>query len=306
MTAVAKIGLQDNIARALVITRREVRDQIRDWRILAPTIVLTLVFPPLATLTANQAVNFVEQYGASVVAERLIPFLLMIVGFFPISSSLVNALESFVGEKERHSLEPLLASPLTNLQLYLGKAIASTLPPLAGAFLGIGVYLAGLFFTLGFIPNVIVITQIAMLTFVQGLVMVAGAVVVSTQTTSVRASNLLASFIIIPMALLVQGESLIMFWVRYNVLWLIIGGEIVLIALLVRMGVSLFNREELLGREIDVLNLRWFWQTFRHEFSRGSNGSFIAWWRITLPNALRKLRIPLMLTAIDMGLGSAM
>ena len=55
MTAVAKIGLQDNIARALVITRREVRDQIRDWRILAPTIVLTLVFPPLATLTANQA-----------------------------------------------------------------------------------------------------------------------------------------------------------------------------------------------------------------------------------------------------------
>ena len=89
--------------------------------------------------------KFVEQYGASVVAERLIQFLLTIVGYFPISISLVIALESFVGEKERHSLEPLLASPLTNLQLYLGKAIASTLPPLAGTFLGIGVYLADLF-----------------------------------------------------------------------------------------------------------------------------------------------------------------
>ena len=31
-------------------------------------------------------------------------------------------------------------------------------------------------------------------------------------TTSVRAANLLASFIIIPMALLIQAEAMIMFW----------------------------------------------------------------------------------------------
>ena len=47
--------------------------------------------------------------------------LLMVVGFFPISVSLVIALESFVGEKERHSLEPLLSSPLTDAELYLGN-----------------------------------------------------------------------------------------------------------------------------------------------------------------------------------------
>ena len=33
------------LASALVITRREVRDSLRDWRILVPTIILTLVFP---------------------------------------------------------------------------------------------------------------------------------------------------------------------------------------------------------------------------------------------------------------------
>ena len=42
---------------------------------------------------------------------------------------------------------------------------------------------------------------------VEALVMVSGAVVVSSQTTSVRAANLLASFIIIPMALLMQAEA---------------------------------------------------------------------------------------------------
>ena len=52
--------------------------------------------------------------------------------------------------------------------------------------------------------------------------MVSGAVVVSTQTTSVRAANLLASFIVVPMALLIQGESIVMFWARYDILWWVI------------------------------------------------------------------------------------
>ena len=88
-----------------------------------------------------------ERYGAPLVGERLIPFLLMIVGFFPISVSLVIALESFVGEKERHSIEPLLGSPLSDWQLYLGKLLAALMPPLLMAYLGIIVYLIGVYRT---------------------------------------------------------------------------------------------------------------------------------------------------------------
>ena len=62
----------------------------------------------------------------------LLPLLPMIVGFFPVSISLVIALETFVGEKERLSLEPLLSTPLTNTELYLGKSFAAMLPPAAG------------------------------------------------------------------------------------------------------------------------------------------------------------------------------
>lgn len=56
----------------------------------------------------------------------------MVVGFFPASFSLVIALETFVGEKERKSLEPLLAAPLTNTQLYLGKMLAALCLSFAG------------------------------------------------------------------------------------------------------------------------------------------------------------------------------
>ena len=88
----------NNLRMALVVTRREVSDQFRDWRIIFPVVALTVFFPALMNFTAQQAVNFVEKYNAPVVGERLIPFLLMVVGFFPISVSLVIALESFVGE----------------------------------------------------------------------------------------------------------------------------------------------------------------------------------------------------------------
>lgn len=257
-----------DIRPAFIITRREVRDQFRDWRIVAPIVVLTVFFPGLMNFTAAQAVGFVQRYGAGLVGERLIPFLLMVVGFFPISISLVIALESFVGEKERRSIEPLLSSPLTDGQLYLGKLLASMVPPLIAAYLGIFVYLIGVNRQVGYSPEPVLLVQILLLTTVQAVVMVSGAVVISTQTTSARAANLLASFIIIPMALLVQGESMIMFWGQYSVLWWVIIGLIFVAALLVRMGVSHFNREELLGRELDSLNLFWMANVLKEGFQQ--------------------------------------
>jgi len=116
---------------ALIITRREVRDSFRDWRIIAPIVILTFLFPFLAQFVAGRFTEFVTGYGAEIIGERTIPFLLMIVGFFPISISLVIALETFVGEKERRSLEPLLSTPLTNTELYIGKTLAAMIPPLA-------------------------------------------------------------------------------------------------------------------------------------------------------------------------------
>jgi len=101
----------------------------------------------------------------------------------------------------------------------------------------------------------------------------------------------------------VQGESLIMFWARFDVLWLIIAGEVVAVALLVRMGVRLFNREELLGREIDELNLRRVWHEFRRGFTGHSGGSLARWYRQEVPRTVRVLWQPLALMALALAAG---
>ena len=290
-------SLHKQVEPAFVIAEREVRDQIRDWRIIFPVLGLTIFFPFFMNFTARQILGFVQQYGADIIADRLVPFLLMIVGFFPISVSLVIALESFVGEKERGSIEPLLNTPLEDWQLYLGKLWAATVPPLLASYLGMTVYLVGLMRKGVTIPGPDLLILIVLLTSVQAVVMVAGAVVVSSQATSIRAANLLASFIIIPVALLIQGESVVMFWGDYKSLWWIVIGLVVLTVLLVRVGLAHFQREELLGREIDVLNIRWmlklFWETFK-----GGASSLEEWYRHSLFPTVKGLIKPFIIVTL--------
>ena len=279
------------------IVRREVRDQFRDWRIVFPIVFLTSFFPWLLNFTAEQLSGFMHRYGAPLIGDRMVPFLLMMVGFFPITISLVIALESFVGEKERRSIEPLLSTPLEDWQLYLGKLLAALIAPLMAALLGTLVYLVGIYRSIGWWPSTTFLIQVIILTIVQGVVMVSGAVVISSQTTSTRAANLLASFIIVPMALLIEAESIVMFWARYDVLWWSILGQLVIASLLVRMGVSYFNREELIGRELDSINFRWGWRIFWKAFL-GEAHSVGAWLSQEVPGTLRRLLLPSVITAI--------
>ncbi len=287
-------GLRD-LRISLIITRREVRDSFRDWRIIIPILVLTLGFPILASFTARFLINFAEGYGAELVGERLIPFLLLVIGFFPMSFSLVIALETFVGEKERKSLEPLLATPLTNSQLYVGKMLAAIVPPMSTSFLGIFVYMIGLALITRWLVPFPLLIQILLLTTIQGVIMVAAAVIVSGQTTTVRAANLLASFIIVPMALLLQLEAIVFFWGNSQGLWWLILALALTAAVLVRMGIKIFNRDSLLGQDIDQIRFGWMWQVYWNRITgRGETRQYPAvhlWFR-QLFSFLPELRHP--------------
>ncbi len=294
------------LSNALVITRREVNDSFHDWRIMTPILVLTLGFPALSQFGANLMLNFVSQYGAELIGERTIPFLLMIVGFFPISLSLVIALEMFVGEKERRSLEPLLSTPLTNLELYIGKTLAAMIPPVLASYVGMAVYMSGLLFgDLAWRPQPMLIVQIVLLTTAQALLMITGAVVVSSQTNSTRAANLLASFIIVPMSLLVILESIVMFSAPdaespngIFALWVILIGLLIGTALFMRIGTRLFNREVLLSSSLDVINLRWIGRTFWKSLRGQNRPSLVGWYRQEVLPAVRSLGHPILIVLL--------
>jgi uncharacterized membrane protein SpoIIM required for sporulation/ABC-type transport system involved in multi-copper enzyme maturation permease subunit len=300
--AVPGFSIRFRVSRLGALVRRELRDQLRDWRVVIPLAILTLFFPVLMNYAAHLVINYVNQYGGQVIAEAIFPFLLMIVGFFPTSVSLVIALESFVGEKERYSLEPLLATPLTDTELFLGKVLASVLTPLIAAGLGITAYLAGMYFLAGWFPPPLLLAEILVLTVVHAGCMVSAAVVISAQTNSVRAANLLASFVIVPAALLMQAEAIIMFYRMYRELWWVIAGVFLLTVIFLRIGLRQFRREELLSREVEEIRfdrmVSFFWRSLT-----GGARNPAQWYRLAVGPALRRTlpAIPWTAAALAMG-----
>lgn len=300
-----------NLRTISIIARREVNDTLTDWRILVPIFILVFVLPSLLISAANFAIRFIGDAGTVVL---LVPFVMLLVGFIPASFSLITALESFVGERERNSLEALLAMPIADNTLYLGKLFSSVLPPLLSAYVAMSVFALSLrlrfpdLFEQGLTLEYLAV--ILLLIGVKALVMVAGAVIISSHTTSIRSANLLASFVLLPTASVVQLEAILMIGRRWDVLWIIVALLSVMAIALVRTGMGAFNREEILSREHEQLNLRHVAATFRtflrefrpagvspSEYS-GAAFSLRRFYRHEMPALLREYRQPLAVALI--------
>lgn len=283
--------MRRNFEAIWMIARREFLDQFRDWRIIVPMILLVGIFPFIADDATRQAVNFMNRYGGDLILDRLVPFVVLVIGFFPLSFTLVVALESFVGEKERGTIEPLLSSPLEDRHMYLGKLLVGITTPLFFSYASIGIYLILVARRAVEFPNPYMLALILLLTFAHAVLMVSSAIVISVQATTIRAANLLASFVVVPVAFLLQGETILIFWGNEDVLWFAILAVTLLAGLLVRLGLSHFKREYLLGREIDTLNFKWMWRMFVNRFS-GDAKSVADWYRREIPLTLNQLRRP--------------
>jgi uncharacterized membrane protein SpoIIM required for sporulation/ABC-type transport system involved in multi-copper enzyme maturation permease subunit len=286
--------MRRNIEAIWMVARREFLDQFRDWRIVVPMVMLVSLFPFIADDTTRQAITFMNRFGGNLILDNLVPFVVLVIGFFPLSFTLVVALESFVGEKERGTIEPLLSSPLEDSHMYLGKLLVGITTPLVFSFGSIAIYLILISRRPVEFPSVYMLALIFLLTFAHAVLMVSSAIVISVQATTIRAANLLASFVVVPVAFLLQGETVLIFWGNEDVLWFAIAGVTLLAGLLVRLGLAHFRREYLLGREIDTLNFKWIWRKFKDRFM-GDAHSIREWYFNELPITLRQLQRPLMI-----------
>lgn len=289
--------MQRNWEAIWLVARREFMDQLRDWRIVVPMVLLVSVFPFIADDTTRQAVGFMNRFGGELILDNLIPFVILVIGFFPLSFTLVVALEAFVGEKERGTIEPLLSSPLEDRHLYLGKLLVGITTPLLFSYLSIGIYLVLVSRRDVEFPSAYMLALIFLLTFAHAVLMVSSAIVISVQATTIRSANLMASFVVVPVAFLLQGETVLIFWGNEDVLWFAILGVTLLSGLLVRLGLAHFKREYLLGREIDTLNFKRMYMVFRDRFVGGAK-SIVDWYRSVIPETLRQLRQSLVIVLV--------
>jgi len=260
----------------MTIVQREAVDTLSDWRILVPIGLLTFLVPIGALFGVIYAFANVDDPTGVV---NLLPFIVLLVGFLPASFSLIVALEVFVGERERGSLESLFSMPISDGQLYRGKLLAAIVPPIGASLVGMLLFGVGLSVfaptaLLGRI-NLSIFSQMVLLSIAQALTMVSAAVVISSHTNTVRLANLLASFILIPVAIMVQLEAVLIIGERFDVLNAIMAVMLILTIVLTRTGIGSFKRESILSREHLALNFSQINRAFKAFFSEirpaGSN-----------------------------------
>lgn len=286
--------MKESLAPIYWIVRRELSDQMRDWRILFPLIVLTLFFPIAMIGIAQATVNFINQYGANLVIEQLVPFSILIVGFFPTTLSLTISIESIVGERERGTIEPLLATPLKNWQIYVSKFIAGLIAPLFSILFAITLYLVLSTRRNIPLPPLEMIGLLYLISTANALLMVSGATFLSAQSTSVRGATLSSSFIVLPVSFVLEMEAYLLFWKNnLPLLWILLF-TLIFTFMFLRLGLIYFERENLFSREIDELNLRrslrYIWEAFR-----GEARTIWEWYRYELPRSIREMRYALIL-----------
>jgi uncharacterized membrane protein SpoIIM required for sporulation len=158
---------------------------------------------------------------------------------------------------------------------------------LIASYISIGLYLVMIINQGLKIPEPSVMVQLFLLTSAHAVLMVSAAIVISVQSTSVKAANLLASFVVIPVAILMQGEAVMLFWGNDTVLWFAIAGVLIISLLLIRVGIAHFEREYLLGREIDTFNFKWMVRAFWSNFTGGAD-SLRDWYGRVLGASFRR------------------
>jgi uncharacterized membrane protein SpoIIM required for sporulation/ABC-type transport system involved in multi-copper enzyme maturation permease subunit len=232
--------------KAALVASRDLRDAVSELRLIAAMVALTLAIPIGAGLGVRGLAAF---GGGTAVVNRLALVGAFFVVFIPASFSLVLALESFVGERERTTLEVLLSTPLREAEIYAGKVIAVLTVSLTLCYGGLLVYCLVTFPGLGYFPLGILLA-LALSTICQVAAMVAGAVIVSLNARTMRAANVMASFIILPMSVVLQVEAALILLGRAEILWGFALAMTAVAIVLLRMGFNGFSREALLAREV--------------------------------------------------------
>ncbi|MEJ2486860.1 MAG: ABC transporter permease subunit [Anaerolineales bacterium] len=184
-----------------------------------------------------------------IILQFLILFLLM-----PVIIPVTIASYSIVGEKATNTLEPVLATPITTLELLLGKALAGVIPALGVTWLSYLVFVVGTWILA--LDDTLVNAVLAPIWLISifgigTLLSISGvsiSIMISSRVNDPRVAEQLSSLVAIPLIALFMGQSFGV--VQFDltlVLWVTFG-MLLLDAVLLYFAIQLFQRETILTR----------------------------------------------------------
>jgi ABC-2 type transport system permease protein len=181
---------------------------------------------------------------------NLYAFMFMIL---PVAIPVTIAAYSIVGEKTTRSLEPLLATPITTLELLSGKALAAIVPAIAATWLSFGLFVAIMYFLVSPAAFVYLLDPLWLLAIMLvgpllTLLAVTIAMMISSRVSDPRVAEQISMLVIMPIIVGVIGQSAGIILIDRQFVLVVALVVTLLDAVLVYLGVQAFQRETILTR----------------------------------------------------------
>lgn len=241
------------ISKAWIIAAKDMKIFLRKKY----AIYSLVLFPLIVSIGLPLVLHFAGARHGGISSTQL-PITLNAFSFFFLvgAAGLPTVLASYslVGEKIEKSLEPLLATPITDSELLLGKSIAAFIPPIGAIYISSIVFmvLANLVThsTLGYsyFPNWTIGIILLLLGPLTAILSIEWSVIISSRASDARAAQMQGLFIVLPLAAIYVASEVGA--LSLNTKTLLIISAVVLAADIVLFFLSTrtFQREEILTK----------------------------------------------------------
>lgn len=266
--------------KVVLVFKKDWIEVRRNWQVILPIIIVPLMISVLLPVLLTTISHITGSSGASlsdfenlirnmpahvqervkIMSEKQAMVYIMALYFFapffliiPLMASSVIASDSFAGEKERKTIEALLATPISDGELFLGKILVSFIPSMTVTIISFVIY-SITFDILSYnmfngellLPNIDWLLLIFCLAPAIALASIGLTVMISAKVKGFREAQQISAILLVPILALVFGQlsGAIFFGAQIIVLLTIIFGVIDLI--IFKIGVRLFKREEVL------------------------------------------------------------
>jgi ABC-2 type transport system permease protein len=260
------------IERIRTIVDKEWAEMFKNRLVLFTITLLPLLFTlmPLLTLyftrtttgqggdMSDMPATFAQACGIMAMQDCIQVYMvnqfLLLYMIMPLMIPITIAAYSIVGEKTTRSLEPLLATPITTVELLAGKNLAASIPaviatwgcfaifllllPLTGVSAAVKAYIAGPMWLLA----ILVVGPL------MAILAVNFAIIVSSRVNDPRMAEQISAVLIVPLMAVMFGQIAGVILLSAQFMLIAIGVLLVLDLIILYLGSKLFQRESILTR----------------------------------------------------------
>jgi ABC-2 type transport system permease protein len=241
-----------NFGTSLTVAAKELKVLRRKKSIMASIIVLPLLLAFFFSLYINQAAASASGPPSNLALglDSLTYFFVVLASTLPASI----AAYSIVGEKIEKSLEPLLATPVADGEILLGKSIAAFVPPILATLAGASIFMADVdlathnLISYYYFPNWSSGAMLLLLAPLAAIFSIESAVIASSRVSDARAANQIGGLMFIPFMAVFVAEVTGKITFDVDTLLVISGIVLIVDLALFFLSKSIFKREEILTK----------------------------------------------------------